>query len=81
MKQKLFLFCLATIAAAGSMHSCKTDKESERPNIIYIMADDHAYQAISCYDGSLNSTPNIDRIAKQGVIFMNSYVTNSICAP
>lgn len=57
------------------------DKVPEKPNIIYIMTDDHAYQAISCYNGKLNQTPNIDRIANQGVMFVNSFVTNSICAP
>jgi arylsulfatase A-like enzyme len=52
-----------------------------RPNILFIMADDHAYQAISCYDGRLNRTPNIDRLARDGVRFVNSFCTNSICAP
>ena len=45
------------------------------------MSDDHAYQAISSYGYNLNNTPNIDRIAKEGAIFKNSFVTNSICAP
>lgn len=45
------------------------------------MADDHAYQAISAYDTSLIRTPNIDRIAKAGMLFTNASVTNSICAP
>jgi arylsulfatase A-like enzyme len=53
----------------------------KRPNIIFIMADDHAYQAISAYDKRLLSTPNIDRIAKSGILFTNASVTNSICAP
>lgn len=52
-----------------------------RPNIIYIMSDDHAEQAISCYGSKLIKTPNIDRIAKEGVRFENSFVTNSICGP
>lgn len=56
-------------------------KPASRPNILFIMTDDHAYQAMSCYNGKLNQTPNIDRIAKDGVIFSNSFVTNSICAP
>jgi len=81
MKYKFFLFPLVLVAMAGFMLSCSNDQEPERPNIIFIMADDHAYQAMSCYDGSLNSTPNIDRIANEGMLFMNSYVTNSICAP
>lgn len=65
--------------------SCKTDQtekeESKRPNIIFIMSDDHAYQAISAYDNKLIETPNIDRIAKMGMLFTNASVTNSICAP
>ena len=56
-------------------------ENSERPNIIFIMSDDHAYQAISAYDNKLIETPNIDRIAKMGMLFTNASVTNSICAP
>ncbi len=51
------------------------------PNIIVIMADDHAQLAISAYDGSLIDTPNIDRLADEGILFSSSFVTNSICAP
>ncbi len=56
-------------------------KTSDRPNIIFIMSDDHAYQAISAYDSKLIQTPNIDRIAKMGMLFTQASVTNSICAP
>ena len=56
-------------------------QSNKRPNIIFIMSDDHAYQAISAYDQRLISTPNIDRIAKNGILFTNASVTNSICAP
>jgi arylsulfatase A-like enzyme len=56
-------------------------KISSPPNIIYIMSDDHTEQAISCYGHALNKTPNIDRIANQGVRFTNAFVTNSICGP
>ncbi len=52
-----------------------------RPNILFIMSDDHAYQAISAYDTRLIETPNIDRIADEGILFTNACVTNSICAP
>tara|TARA_B100000035_G_scaffold122275_1_gene103997 strand:+ start:94 stop:909 length:816 start_codon:yes stop_codon:yes gene_type:complete len=55
--------------------------EKDLPNIIFIMSDDHAYQAISAYGHSLNETPNIDRIASEGALFNNAFVTNSICAP
>jgi arylsulfatase A-like enzyme len=53
----------------------------KRPNIIFIMADDHAKNAISCYGSQINQTPNIDRLASEGMRFDNSFVTNSICAP
>ncbi len=59
-------------------------KDTKRPNIIYIMADDHAEQAISAYGhaiGELAPTPNIDRIAKEGALFRNNFCTNSICGP
>ncbi|MEM7369641.1 MAG: sulfatase [Bacteroidota bacterium] len=54
---------------------------TERPNILFIMSDDHAYQAISAYSDHLITTPNIDRIAQEGMLFTNACVTNSICAP
>jgi arylsulfatase A-like enzyme len=53
----------------------------EKPNIIFIMADDHAKNAVSCYGSQINQTPNIDRLASEGIRFDNSFVTNSICAP
>ena len=55
-----------------------------RPNIIWIYADDHAFQAISAYHqrfAKLAPTPNIDRLAREGAIFRHSYVANSICTP
>ena len=60
--------------------SCES-KVAKRPNIIFIMSDDHSEAAISAYGSKLISTPNIDRIANEGVQFNNSFVTNSICAP
>jgi arylsulfatase A-like enzyme len=56
-------------------------EEQQRPNIVFIMADDHAYQAISAYSDKLIQTPNIDRIAHEGMLFSNACVTNSLCAP
>ncbi|MDO1450799.1 sulfatase [Rhodocytophaga aerolata] len=60
---------------------CQQKATTDRPNIIFIMSDDHAYQAISAYDTRLINTPNIDRIAKNGMLFTQASVTNSICAP
>ena len=55
--------------------------QSDRPNILFIFSDDHAYQAISAYGSRINHTPNIDRIAREGLRFEHAMVTNSICAP
>ncbi len=54
---------------------------NSRPNILFIMADDHASQAMSCYGSRVNKTPNLDRIANEGMRFDHCYVTNSICTP
>ncbi|UKJ09319.1 sulfatase [Solitalea lacus] len=56
-------------------------QKSSRPNIIYMMSDDHGYQAISAYGHGLNQTPNIDKLGEQGMLFNRAYVTNSICGP
>jgi arylsulfatase A-like enzyme len=56
-------------------------QSGRRPNIIFILSDDHAYQAISAYGSSLAETPNIDRIAREGAVFTRAMVTNSICGP
>ena len=53
----------------------------DRPNIVFIMADDHAAHAMSCYGSRINRTPNIDRIAEGGIILQNCFCTNSICTP
>jgi hypothetical protein len=71
------------------LFACKNNKKEiekptaleERPNIVFIMSDDHAFQAVSAYGHGLNSTPNIDRLASEGAIFNKGFVTNSICAP
>ena len=51
------------------------------PNIIFIMANDHTAKVISCYGEGINHTPNLDRIATEGMRFNHCYVTNSICTP
>jgi arylsulfatase A-like enzyme len=56
-------------------------KNGKRPNIIYMMSDDHGYQAISAYGFGLNNTPNIDKLAEKGMLFTRAFVTNSICGP
>ena len=53
----------------------------DRPNIVYIMTYDHAAQMMSAYDDSRASTPNLDRIGEEGMLFRNSFCSNSLCAP
>jgi len=62
----------------------KSETEPQKPNIIYIMADDHTTQAFGIYQSrlaSLNPTPNLDKLAKEGMIFDNAFVNNAICVP
>ncbi|MCA9216719.1 MAG: sulfatase-like hydrolase/transferase, partial [Planctomycetales bacterium] len=54
---------------------------ADRPNIVFIFSDDHALQAIGAYGSTINETPNIDRIAREGAVFTNSFCANSICGP
>lgn len=73
MKRREFL---AALGAATAL-----PMQRRQPNIIYIMADDHASHAISAYGSRINKTPNIDRIAREGVRLTNCFCTNSICTP
>lgn len=78
----IFLKVFTLLIVAFAFFGCNQIKEQDTPpNIIYIMSDDHAYQAISAYGYGLNETPNIDRLANEGAIFTRACVTNSICAP
>lgn len=87
MSKRIFTLLLAMLAVV----SCVKKKETEqipqapqKPNIIFIMTDDHALQAISAYGhpiSQLAKTPNIDRLAKNGALFTNNFCTNSLCGP
>lgn len=66
---------------AGCTSVASKESRPKKPNIIFIMTDDHSYQTISAYDRRFIKTPGLDRIANEGVIFSNSFVANSICAP
>ena len=68
------------IAAAGWAWAAGA-AEPARPNILFIFADDHAQQAIGAYGSRLIETPHIDRIAREGALFLNSFCANSICGP
>ena len=85
MKQPNFnlLYSVAGLAACTSViSSCQQKKEITKPyNIVYIMTDDHTAQMMSCDDTRYIETPNLDRIANDGVRFTNSFVANSLSGP
>lgn len=70
MHYKVIICCLLAVSS-----------HAQQPNIIYIMSDDHDADAISVYNKKFISTPNMDRIAKEGMRFTNCFVGNSICSP
>ena len=80
LNRRDFLGLMAGGAVASALPSL-SGAAVERPNILYIMADDHASHAISAYGSAINQTPNLDRIAKAGMRFDNCFCTNSICTP
>jgi arylsulfatase A-like enzyme len=75
------MLVLAIICVFGKTFAQQGPAKSARPNIVIIISDDHAFQAIGTYGNKLVQTPNIDRIANEGVRFDKAYVTNSICGP
>ena len=91
MNRRDFLTCMGMGAGAlavshwlGEDAVQAAEASSSRPNVIWIFSDDHSYQTIGAYGGrfqKLNPTPNIDRIAKEGMRFDRFYVANSVCAP
>ncbi len=80
MNQLSIFICVALILL-GCQGKDSRQPDQAKPNILFIMSDDHAYQAISAYSDRLIQTPNIDRLATEGMLFTNACVTNSICAP
>jgi arylsulfatase A-like enzyme len=71
---RLIVVCLLSAVTAAPA-------AADRPNILFIMTDDHAAHAISAYGSRVNRTPNLDRLAREGAILRNVFVTNSICTP
>ena len=74
---------LGALAAALTIASPPVvqSQRAERPNIIFIMTDDHAAHAIGAYGSRVNQTPNLDRLAREGALLTSVFATNSICTP
>lgn len=79
--KSLSLIVLANCIVFQITKAQTSNNSNKRPNVIIIVSDDHAYQTIGAYGSKLMQTPNIDRIAGEGVRFDKAYVTNSICGP
>jgi len=80
----LFVLVMATGTTAPRLKAAEKAQSTsrrQRPNILFIFSDDHAAQAIGAYGSVINKTPNIDRLASEGMLFRNCFCTNSICAP
>ena len=78
---KATLVLAAVLLTSLVMLTATAAEVPPRPNLVYIMSDDHAAHAISVYSGRINQTPNIDRLAKEGLRFDRVFCTNSICTP
>lgn len=79
--QRILPVALSLAAAAFPLSMAGQANRTERPNILYIMSDDHAAHAISAYGSRVNRTPNIDRLANEGALLTSVFATNSICTP
>ncbi len=75
----LNLFCVGVLLA-GTI-SCSKQEKTQKPNIIYILADDLGYGDLSCYGQTKFSTPNIDKLADSGMLFTQHYSGSTVCAP
>ncbi|MDZ7723499.1 MAG: sulfatase-like hydrolase/transferase [candidate division KSB1 bacterium] len=79
--RRQFLKTAARGTAAAVAVSALGCAKPKRPNILFIMSDDHAKAAMSCYGSILNETPNLDRLAREGIKFKHCLCNNSICGP
>jgi arylsulfatase A-like enzyme len=81
-QHKMFRPAIVLTAGALFLHLVgAAHAEAARPNILFIMTDDHAAQAIGAYGSKVNQTPHLDRLAAQGVRFDRTFCVNSICTP
>jgi len=76
MKHIAFLLLASLWAVPAS-----TSNAAQRPNILFVFTDDHAAHAISAYGSKINTTPHMDRLAREGILFEKCYVSNAICGP
>ena len=74
--QRVCILCMALILV-----SCKQEEVKTKPNILFILADDFGYTDMSCMGSAYYETPNIDRIATEGIRFTDGYAACQVCSP
>ncbi|MHC5211786.1 MAG: sulfatase family protein [Planctomycetota bacterium] len=92
--KKILLLLLVCVCACAGPDATRPDAarpgetaplgesaSGSRPNIVFIYTDDHSAEALGCYGSEIARTPNLDRLASQGLVFENAFATNAICAP
>src|SRR5690348_12561804 len=78
---KLKFFCRFILLVTVFLISGLSKIQAQRPNIIYIMTDDMGYGDLSCYGQKKYATPNLDKLASQGLKFTNAYSAGAVCTP
>lgn len=73
--------CLTLFLGLTNFAACRADSSPHRPNILFILADDLGYGDLGCYGQKQIRTPNIDRLAAQGMRFTQCYAGSTVCAP
>jgi len=89
MNRRCFLKALGLGAASLAVHSCTTNSEQittnpksyNKPNLVFILIDDMGWTDVGCYGSKFHETPNIDRLASQGMKFTNAYAACPVCSP
>ncbi|RYY20318.1 MAG: N-acetylgalactosamine-6-sulfatase, partial [Chitinophagaceae bacterium] len=78
MKHIICIYLLIVICVQDSVNA---QDKNKKPNIIFIMADDLGWGELGCYGNDFNETPNLDKLAKQGLRFTQAYASAAICSP
>jgi arylsulfatase A-like enzyme len=79
-RKTCFVLCLPAVLCSLPWGVCQP-AAAGRPNILFVFTDDHCTQALSAYGSKINKTPHMDRLAREGMLFRNCFVTNAICGP
>ena len=69
------------LAALLALPSCVSEKTVGRPNFVFILVDDMGWRDAGCYGSTFYETPNLDRLAREGMLFTDGYATSPVCSP